>query len=72
MKLNTFKIAFHTIIMPRNVFKIYSYFLKVSRLLTGIHGGIHNNEYGGTLEFFQWRKSYRLYMPTLYLFTGEY
>ena len=22
------------------------------RFLTGVHGGIHNNEYGGTLEYF--------------------
>ena len=66
--------------MPGNVFKIYTYFLKVFefeankfnfRLLTGVHDGIHNNEHGGTLEFFQWRKSYRLSRPTLY-FTGEY
>ena len=62
--------------MPGNVFKIYTYFLKVSkfqankfnfRLLTGVPDGIHNNEYGGTSEFFQWRKSYRLSWPTLYL-----
>ena len=33
--------------------------------------GIHNNEHGGTLEFFQCRKSYRLSRPTLY-FTGEH
>ena len=38
----------------------------IAGYFTGVHGGIHKNEYGGTLECFQWRKSYRLSRPTLY------
>ena len=41
------------------------------RLSTGFHDGSHNNEYGGTLEFFQWRKSYRLSRPTEDFFSIE-
>ena len=37
------------------------------RLFTGVHGGMPNNEYGGTLKCIQWRKSYRLTRPILYL-----